>query len=1130
MITASRSLVGLALVLIAFLAPTVAAQNYAYAGTPADTGRTSKPALQRASGLVVRDVSLGKALGELTATSGVAIAYSPSLVSSVRQAVSCNCANITVGDALELILRSTGFVFTELRGQVLIFALKSPLIPERSSQYEGFQTFNVASVSPPIPQPIAQLPRLAPQFLSAQVGRITGRVTDSLTHTPVVGAEVKVVGTRLGNLSDDSGQFTINGVPAGDHEVSVHRLGFAQSSRRVHVGDGETVTVEFALVRSVVTLDVSIVTATGSERLREIGSSVGRIRADSIALTAPISNLGEMLGARIAGVDVQTFSGTSIGRSEIRIRGVSSPSLSNAPLVYMDGVRVNADPSMPLSNNSLVPSRLNDINPAEIESIDVLRGPSAATLYGTEAARGVILITTKRGKTAGTKAQWRAWTEGGRITEPNQYPSNYRAVDASDKVCLLTSEAAGTCTQTKLLSFNMVEDPSTRFFKTGKRSVLGASVASTTGLGNYFVSSEFQTQSGVYDNDAVNKVNVRGNFTIQPTSALNFDVTTGYLSSRLKLFREGGTALGPVTNALLGGVTPTSWFQATPQQIKQIDTRQDVDRFTGGATIRLQPATWVQLQGTFGLDANSEQDKRIIPPSVFPGARAPGIVESVPNETHKYTSSVVSRFNFALTDAISSRSSVGSQFFRDVYKQLFSTGSQLVPGTNSISAAALTVTTEQAIESRSLGFFLDQQFGYRDRLFLTTGLRTDNNSSFGKQFKLIAYPNVNASWVISEEPFFPSGTLLSSLRLRSGWGESGSAPGAADAVRFFSAASATTPDGSNQIGVTFLGGGLGNPHLKPERASETELGFDAGFLSERVTLALTYYNKSTKDALIFRDVAPSVGATSGRWENLAKTRNRGVEATLDAGIFQRQNADLRVAASAAYNQNRLLELGAGIKPILVGSGQRLVPGYPLAGYWDKVVTAFNDANNDGIIVPSEITVSDTAVYLGEVFPPFQASIQPVLGLFQRVRISGLLDIRTGNKLRNLTEGFRCGLANCRARFDKTTPLDEQARWVAYALKAATGEEVESDDFARLRELSIGYSVPRPWTKRARLGDATVTLAGQNLAKWTKYSGIDPEPMIRRGFTVAVGRAEFGSADFTQPAPVRTWILRVNMIF
>jgi TonB-linked SusC/RagA family outer membrane protein len=956
---------------------------------------------------------------------------------------------------------------------------------------------------------------------------VAGTVVESQSGRPLAGAQVTVAGTQQRALTLDDGRFRLEVVTGPTVTLRVTMLGYAPLVRTVDVAASD---IRLELERAAVSLENVVVTATGEQRLREMGSSIGRISADSVARAAPISNIGELLGARVAGVEVQTFSGTSVGRSEIRIRGVSSPSLSNSPLVYLDGVRMSTDPSMPISNNSLVPSRLNDINPSEIESIEVLRGPSAATLYGTEAARGVILMTTKRGRTAGGRPQWRAWTELGQITEPNDYPANYRGVDANNAPCLLTSHAAGACTQTQLLSFNMVEDPATRFFRTGRRSVVGASVASSSGAGSYFVSSEFQDQTGVYDNDDIKKVNVRGNFTIQPSRVFNVQVTTGYLSSRLNLFREGGTALGPLTNALLGGVTPTAWFQATPEQIKQIDARQNVDRFTGGATLRLQPANWVQFQAVVGLDANSQLDKRIIPPAVFPGARAPGIVESVPNQTQKYTSSLLARFDVGLTDDITSRSSVGSQFYRDVYKQLFSTGSLLVPGTNSISAAALTVTTEQAIESRSLGMFLDQQFGYKDRLFLTAGVRTDNNSSFGEQFELIAYPNVNASWVVSEESFFPSLNLLNSLRLRAGWGESGSAPGAADAVRFFAAYSATTPDGQNQIGVSFLGGGLGNPNLKPERASEFEFGFDAGLLGDRANLALTFYDKTTRDALIFRDVAPSVGATSGRWENLAKTRNRGFEATLEAGIIDGQNVDLHLTASAAHNDNKLLALGEGIRPILVGSGQRLVPGYPLAGYWDRVVTSFNDANNDGIIVASEVTVSDTAVYLGEVFAPFQSSIQPVLGLFDRVRISGLLDIRRGSKLRNGTESFRCGLANCRARHDMTTPLAEQARWVGHALRAAGGEEIEDGDFARLRELSITYSVPTAWARTARLGQTTVTLAGQNLAKWTKYSGADPEPMIRRGFVVAVGRAEFGTSDFTQPSPVRMWVLRVNTNF
>lgn len=962
---------------------------------------------------------------------------------------------------------------------------------------------------------------------------VSGAVLEGVSGAPLAGAQVAVTGTRLRALTNAEGRFRIEGVTGTTVTLRVTTLGYSPRTQTVQVDAPD---IRLTLERAAVSLENVVVTATGEQRLREMGSAIGRVRADSVASTAPISNLGELLGARVAGVEVQTFSGTSVGRSEIRIRGVSSLSLANGPLVYVDGVRVNAGPSMPLSNNSNVPTRMNDINVDEIQSIDVLKGPSAATLYGTEAARGVILITTKRGKTAGNKTEWHAWGEAGRITEPNRYPAVYSGVTATGAACLLTSIAAGQCTQAEVRSFNMVHDPRTRFFKTGKRTVFGGNVGANLGAGNYFLSSEIESQTGVYEmfGDGVDRVNLRGNFTIQPSKLFTVDVSTGYVSSKLQLFREGGTLLGPMINALRAAPRPDGWFSFTPQQLAELDHVQAVERFIGGTTMQLRPTNWMNIRGVFGLDATSSDDQRLIPPGVLTGARAPGIVEAARIQTLKYTNEVVAGFEFSPTDVISSRSSIGGQFFRDISRDLISTGTGLAPVSNSISSAAQVVTLEGTAENRSLGTFVSHQLGYKDRLFVTAGVRTDNNSSFGERFRFIAYPNVNGSWVISDEPFFPTSTLFNSLRLRAGWGKSGSAPGPADAVQFLRAFPATTSGGQDQIGVSYeggrafagTGGSLGNPSLKPERASEVEGGIDVGFLQERITGSLTFYNKSTSDALVFRPVGPSVGATAGRWENLGKTRNRGIEATLDASVLERDNTSLRLAASFARNQNKLIELSG----IQATGSQRNVVGYPLSGYWDRTLISFVDSNNDGIIASSEVTVSDTAVFLGEIFPPVQATIQPTLTLFNRVRTSGLLDIRTGHKLRNNTESDRCANAVSRSRNDKTTPLDEQARCIASVFRSAPGGWVESADFTRLRELSFTLFVPKPWAEVARVADATITLAGQNLAVWSKYSGIDPEPMIRRGFVVAVGRAELANSDFYQEAPVRTWILRANLTF
>jgi TonB-dependent SusC/RagA subfamily outer membrane receptor len=863
-----------------------------------------------------------------------------------------------------------------------------------------------------------------------------------------------------------------------------------------------------------------------------VGSAIGRIRADSLTVTAPITNLAETLAGRVAGVSVQAFGGTSTGRTEVRVRGPSSPSRSNAPLVYIDGVRVNMDAgSMSISTNGETPSRFNDLSPNEIASIDVLKGPSASTLYGTEAANGVLVITTKSGRGASKKAEWRAWTEQGWITEPNEWPPNYRAVDAAGQTCLLTSVAAGTCTQAEIQTFNLLKNPATTPFKTGHRTVLGLSNAGKSGDFSHYVSGEFEAKKGVLYDDGINKVNLRANFDVTPVSALDILVNAGYVSSDMLFLSEGSTALGPISNGLRGGVTADSWEQFSPQQLSQLDQSQHVERFIGSATLRLRPTHWLQLRAISGLDNTHREDEQLIPPNLLTGARAAGIRTNGWQQSMVYTNEFLARADFSLTDVMTSRTSAGAQYFKQLRRDLLTEGTGLVPRTNSIATAAQVVTVEGTIDSRLMGFFADQQFGYKDRSFLSVGFRSDNSSSFGGDLGYVIYPKISASWVISEEDFFPKSPALSSLRLRAAWGQSGRAPGATDAIPYYKGFSATVPPGTNVVSVSYDGGNLGNPKLKPELSNEVEGGFEAGFLKERITLSLGAYNRSTSDALVLRALAPSAGASPGRWENLAEIENRGVEAAVDALVFETNKVRLNLNATVANNTNKAIDLGEGVAriPLLVQEGlsgsQFHVAGYPLGGYWSRTINTYADANNDGIIGINEVTVTDTAQYMGAPTAPFLANIQPSMTLFERFGLSALFEIKRGNKLSNGTESGRCGRGNARARNDPTSSLWEQARCVASTIGGG-GAFIERADWTKFRELSLSYTVPKSFLGQ-RLQAATVVVAGRNLGTWTPYTGVDPDVSSRRFRLV---ENDFQQSDGFQPAPVRTWVVRVNATF
>jgi TonB-linked SusC/RagA family outer membrane protein len=1079
--------------------------------------------LSRQARLRIENVTLGVALVRLTESSGVALAFSPSQLPA-GALVSCRCELLTVGEALDVLLAGTSLYVRESDGRVML----TPATATRPTPSAGMslplaRPGGGDAIGPFVlpPTDTALNPRRAVGDQPAQsVASIAGVIVDSAANNPIAGAQVIVETTTRGAITDASGRFRIDDVPAGDLSLRVTMLGYRPVVRRVTAG---TMDIRVALERLAVGLEGVVVTASGTQRIREVGSDIARVRADSVAETSPATNLSELLTSRASGVYIKTASGSSVGGTRIRIRGSSSPSLANEPLVYVDGVRINTDPtSLSFANNQQVPSRFNDINPDEIESIDVLKGPSASTMYGTEAANGVILITTKSGSAASRRAEWRVWAEGGQITEPNDYPANYGGVTATGTPCLLSSVAAGTCTQASLRTFNLLMTDSTTPFKTGNRTVGGASLTGKAGDINYFFSAEREDEAGVYERDGIEKTNVRANFGVRPTEKSQVQVSAGYVRSDLGLFADGGTGIGVVTNAMAGGACATCWFQFSPQQLARIDATQHVDRFIGSSTVNVSTVEWLDLRGIVGLDVVSRQDSRLFPVGVFPGARAGGERNVGENTSLRTTADLLARLAFPISATVSSRTSLGVQYLADRTRALTANGTSLVPGTNSLGAAGLIATREGSSDVKTLGAYAEQQVSFQDRLFVTAGVRTDRNSSFGRESKTVVYPKVGASWVLSEESYFPTISSLSSFRVRAAWGQSGSQPGPLNAITYFGSFPVVTPEGTNQVGVTFDGGNLGNPRLKPERSTEIEAGFDATFFGDRLELGVTYYAKRTQDALVLRQIAPSVGASAGRWENLSEVRNTGWEGSVNAVLYRADNVQLGLAASGTYNENELERLGEGVAPITLGTNQRHTRGYPLGGYWMRNVTGFADANGDGILAATEVQVTDTAVYLGEVTPPFMASIQPSLELFRRLRLGAVIGLSYGNELYNFGEGFRCNGGGARGRNDITTPLAEQAKCVAHALRGVPGGFVQNAGFTKLREASATITVPGSWVSRARMRAASITIAGQNLGTWTGYDGVDPD-ISSRG-------SNFETVDFLQPGPRRVWVLRANLGF
>ena len=992
-------------------------------------------------------------------------------------------------------------------------------------------------------------------------GTITGRVIDRASQQPVVGATVRVVGTTRGAQTSDQGTYRITGVTAGAVNVQALRIGYASITRPVTIANGETATVDFALEQAATQLDIVQVTATGQEQSRrESGVATANINVAEQVPQAAVTNMATVLSSRAPGVVVQEAGGTTGSGARIRIRGSNSVSLSNDPLIIVDGIRVNNEQDAAANSIGVggqVPSRLNDINQEDIENIEIIKGPAAAALYGTAAANGVIQITTKRGHAG--KTRWNFRTQAGTVNEVTRWPSNFAAFDvedapAGDTIFGCTNDFAirGFCVQNGVASFNPLEQESP--FIRGWQEKFGMDASGGSDVAQYFIGGDFSREQGVYEINRQRMISLRSNVRGQLRPNFDLSVNVGYTQNRLRLPQNDNNVRGVIPQGLLGNFENDpvlhGWGFDTPQDIFAINTQQNVEHFTGSTRANWQALSWLSAIGTAGIDFTNRMDQEFIPPYTATPFTSRFADDSVGKRTSNPFQDFVYTANGGVTATFNPRSnlrsatSAGVQFNDEITRATSAFGQGLLPGTSSLNGTTAIFTVGEAnLENKTLGAYLQEQLSWRDRMFVNGALRGDKNSAFGQNFKSVIYPALSLSWVLGEEDFFPKTELLSSARFRTAYGESGQRPNFRDAILFYSpaAVSLRTSDNTSSNVPSFFTGGVGNPLLKPERSREYEVGFDLGFWRDRIATELTYYSKATTDALVSRILPLSNGQSEQRFENLGRVKNAGFEYQINAQLFDLRQAALQLTLNGSRQANKLINLGNGIDPIRFNdSHQRQQDGYPLGGYWQVPIVSYADKNGDGMIsrvncptnngtanpqIPGgpacEVQLGDTAVYLGSPFPTSEISITPTLSLYKVVTLRALLDHRGGQKLLNLNGHFRCvSFGICEEANSPNTPLEDQAAYIAGLMGTDAGY-VQNASFTKLREVSIAFGVPERLVSRYGFSGATLTFAGRNLKTWTKYKGLDPEVNENGG-------ANFSTDEFLSQPHVRYYTVRLDL--
>lgn len=991
---------------------------------------------------------------------------------------------------------------------------------------------------------LAALGMALPQIARAQGGTISGVVQSEGSQRALADAQVAVQDQPgRGTVTDANGRFRITGVTGAQVVLNARIIGYRAASQTVRVGANNVI---FLLTEQAVQLNQVVTTGTaGGEQMRALGASVDKVDVAAITAREAVTSVDAILNGRAAGVTVLPGTGMVGAGSRIRIRGIGSFSLSADPLIYVDGIRVDNQTSTGISIQAFgsgVVSRLNDFDPDQIESIEVLKGPAAATLYGTEAARGVINIITKKGSAGGTSYKF------------NIGAGNNIFQDAAGRIATnyCHIESATSCVPSgtgPVLGLNTVRRENALghpIFRTGHLTNYDGNVSGGSDLFRFFASGAFGDNQGVDPGNELRKSSFRTNLTVTPSERVNVSTSFGYINSHTTLSCEAGCGglmwdseysnPANLPQFCSPGDIPCTYvqgFQGTPPAADEVQHDwQDLNRLTASATISYNPFSWLSNRLSLGTDYNQEGNIEYVPYltndtlATFWGAYAKGYRfnnqhQAVYN-TYDYNGSV----HFNVTPAWNSKSSVGAQYYTNANTYFTGEGDFFpAPGLQTIGAAGQKNSlSDNFTQNNTFGYYGQQEFAFNERLYLTGALRVDNNSAFGSKVHWVTYPKASISYVASDEPsvqkHLPS--FLNSLRLRGAFGGSGQQPALNTALQTLSPVAGPLGQG------ILTPNAIGNPDLKPERVLGSELGFEAGMFQDRFGIDFTYFHDDSRDAILSRSVAPGTGfARSNQFFNAGEITKHGIEMLLKGQIVNQKSYGWDMNVNLSTQSSKIIRLNGRDTTIDLGSASHRIGYSPFDWFSYKVLSATGtyDPTTNTVAVPKAGVMCDNGrgqptpcysasgqiiapkVYLGHSTPTFEGSWSNSFRFLNNFRLSAMLDAATGYRRLDNNIRIRCQIFDTCLQY--VQPQNTSPRLLAQYYSPGTLRDFTINDarYVKFRELSLSYDAPPLIASRLGARGLSLTASAHNLGMWTPYTGIDPESQFLAGSPASVDQAE-----------------------
>jgi TonB-linked SusC/RagA family outer membrane protein len=930
---------------------------------------------------------------------------------------------------------------------------------------------------------------------------LTGQIRDAVTGQPVPGVTIRVPNSNRGTVSDATGKFSL-ALPAGATTLTVTSTGYR--TQTIRLTTGQTV-LNLTLEEDLAHLDEVVVTgAATSIKRSNLANAVATISASQLSGVAPAQTFDAALSGKVPGAMIAANSGAPGGGFTVKLRGITSVFGNSQPLYVVDGIFFN-NSSIPAGLNDVTAaatagnpnnqdnpsSRIADLNPQDIENIEILKGASAAAMYGAKAAAGVIIVTTKKGRSGKTKVslnQEVGFVKARHLMGVRAFTAETAAdlagsADNPDPGVQARREAYKAQFNDAKAAGKIYDYEKEMYGRTGQILNTSLSVSGGGEKTTFYLSGNRRQEEGIIKRTGYFNNSVRLNIDHKLSDNISLGVTTNYIysSSDRGLTNNDnngvtyGVALSSTPNFVdlhpnsLGEYPINPFAASNPLQTRdKMKNNETTNRFVGGANleVHLQQSehSHTRFIGRGGVDYFNYKTIALFPRDLQFEANAQqghSIQGNTNNNNANLGGFLVN--TFTPVSSLSLSSTVGATLETGYMDNIVTGATNIVSGQSNLDASANTTTRQFRAKYRDNGLFIQEDLSLIDAITISGGVRFDRSTNNGDYKKYYVFPKGALSVNFAKMDWWKVDGIQN-LKLRAAYGQSGNVP----------------PYGSKFTGM--LGnniGGLpgvlvdnlqGNPDIKPERQSEFETGLDISVLDGKVSLEATYYNKRIQDVLL-RHSLPASSGYSAEWKNSGDLRNQGVELGLNLIPVNKKNIKWNASINWWFNRSKVTKL--------------LIPPYSIGAFGNSLGTFYLEEGQPATQIKG--TVGSNLELIGNSEPKFQMSLFNELTVYKNWSLRFLIHWKKGGDNINLTQLLTDAGATS---FDYDKLIDGQKAG-PYRLGAGDASiYVQDAGYVRIREIGLYYTVPLRNTKT--ISGIRLGVSANNFFTWTNYVGYDPE--------------------------------------